>query len=113
MTASKKMAAMVASHIKKAAHAKNEQVLHIALTVGQRVLNHVAFVPATVSKFIAMKNGDGSIVATVRNTEDGCYGELDICGVTHYAMPEEFGRIIDYAILRVDDKIIGKVYSAE
>jgi len=111
MDASKKMGAIVKAHMKAAAQAKNEQTLHISLTVGQRVLNHVAIKPATVSQYLAIKNGGGHIVASISNTEDGCYGELAIDGKVHYAMPEKFGRVIEYAILRINERVIGKVYA--
>lgn len=110
----------VAAIQKAAASAKNNQVLHYSLTVGQRVITEFALTPKTAGEYIRIKSNrgaeEGRTAVTseiINDTETGCFGSISVDGKMLTYGIAKFGRAIDYAWLRVNGRPVEQVWSQE
>jgi hypothetical protein len=109
----------IAKVMRASANAQTNRVLHFSLTVGKRVVTHSVIRPQNNSEFIRLKANRGleegvdAVTATIQNSEEGCFGTLFIDGrMLKYGI-EKFGRDIEFAWLRINNKPVQRVFSEE
>ena len=104
---------------KQAASAQNNQVLHLSVTVGKRVVCYKAIRPSTQAEYIRLKANRAvdedmnAFSAKLLNSEEGLFCELHAEGRMLAYDLGKFGREIEYGWLRINNRLIEKVYTPE
>ena len=114
---------MVAALRKKMGRQVNTEKIHVSVTVGKRVLAYTSVTPKTRDDFYRVKNNrsndeearatafSASIINDAETKE--LFAEIELDGKVLTYDLGRFGRTIDYAWLRINNRTVERVYSKE
>ena len=95
--------------------------VHVSITVGKRVVAYASVTPSNRGEFLRLKSNRSSdeearpsaFQGSIINSEDGLFAQLELDGAMLTYDIGKFGREIEYAWLRINNRTVERVYSKE